>query len=329
VGEQRTNNRNLDTALARIGITLGDPSGIGPEIVARTIAAAQRAVVERLVVFCDRPILERGFASTVGAIPRELEIVDRGMLSADRACLGEPSQAGAAAQVAYLEAAVHAAQGGAIAGLVTAPISKSQARRAGFPFPGHTELLAERLGRGEVAMMFAGPTLRVALATVHVPLAEVGQHLTSARIASVIRLGVDSLRRDFAVANPRVGVLGLNPHAGENGLFGREEIDIITPAIEQARRELDCDIAGPLIPDAAYRGGLDLYVAMYHDQALIPAKLVDFERSVNVTLGLSIVRTSPDHGVAYDLAGTGRARHGSFAAALALAVDMVNRRSGG
>jgi 4-hydroxythreonine-4-phosphate dehydrogenase len=303
----------------KIGITLGDPSGIGPEIVARAIAEAEPEVHDRLVVFCDRAVLDRALAAGGLHLPRPVQVVDRGLLSPDQACPGQPTAAGAAAQVGYLEAAVRAAQSGAIAGLATAPISKSQARRAGFEFPGHTEFLAHRLADGDVAMMFAGPSLRVVLATVHIPLAAVGAALTSARIAAVTRLGIDALRRDFGVLRPRVGVLGLNPHAGEGGMFGREEIETIAPAIESCRRELACDIDGPLVPDAAYRGGYDLYVAMYHDQALIPCKLIDFDRSVNVTLGLRIVRTSPDH--------RGAARCDSFAAALGLAIAMVDRRS--
>jgi 4-hydroxythreonine-4-phosphate dehydrogenase len=328
VGSQRTNNPAGTPRGGKIGITLGDPSGVGPEIVARTIAAAARDVVDRLVVFCDRAIFERAFGATRGAVPAGLEVRDRGVLRADEAIPGQPCERGAAAQIAYLEAAVAAAKAGEIGAIATAPINKTQARRAGFSFPGHTEYLAEKLGVDEVAMMFAGPTIRVVLATVHIPLAEVSARLTRKRIADVTRLGVESLRRDFAIERPRVGVLGLNPHAGEGGMFGRDEIETIAPAIEQCRRELGCDIAGPLVPDAAYRGGHDLYVAMYHDQALIPAKLVDFDRSVNVTLGLSIIRTSPDHGVAYDIAGTGRARHESFAAALDLAIAMLPGRSG-
>jgi 4-hydroxythreonine-4-phosphate dehydrogenase len=182
-------------------------------------------------------------------------------------------------------------------------------------------------------MMFAGPTLRVVLATVHVGLAEVPGLLDVDTIAGVTVLGAEALRRDFGIAAPRVGVVGLNPHAGEGGMFGREEIDVIEPAIEEARRRLgpEVDVMGPLVPDAAFRqavgGACDLVVAMYHDQGLIPVKVVDFERTVNVTLGLPIVRTSPDHGVAYDIAGTGKAQHGSFQTAFELCAELVSRRS--
>jgi 4-hydroxythreonine-4-phosphate dehydrogenase len=320
----------------RIGITLGDPTGIGPEIVAAAVAGAAPDLRRRLMIFCDRPVLDRAFAQVTGdRVPAEVKVVDRGQLGADRAVPGQPNAASGAAQVAYLEAAVAAARGQTIAGLVTAPISKRSAKQAGFAFPGHTEFLAERLGAKQVAMMFAGPRLKVALATVHVGLADVSRALTVEGITGVARLAAESLARDFGVRGPvRVGVVGLNPHAGEQGLFGREELDVIGPAVEACRRErgAGADVAGPLVPDAAFRqaadGAHDVLIAMYHDQGLIPVKLVDFEQAVNVTLGLPIVRTSPDHGVAHDIAGTGKARPDSFIAALRLAVEMVERRAG-
>jgi 4-hydroxythreonine-4-phosphate dehydrogenase len=320
----------------RIGITLGDPAGIGPEIVAAALADAAPALRQRLMIFCDRPILDRAFAQvTGGRVPPEIKIVDRGMLSADKAVSGQPTAASAAAQIAYLEAAVAAARGHSIAGLVTAPISKRSARQAGFAFAGHTEFLAERLGATHVAMMFAGPRLKVVLATVHLALAEVPAALTAEGITRTARLAAESLARDFGLRDRpvRLGVLGLNPHAGEHGLFGREEAEIIGPAIAACQRELGSavEVSGPLVPDAAFRqaadGAFDVLVAMYHDQGLIPVKLIDFEKAVNVTLGLPIVRTSPDHGVAYDIAGTGKARPDSFIAALRLADELVERRA--
>ncbi len=317
-----------------IGITLGDPSGVGPEIVAATIAKLDDELRRRLIVFCDRTILSRAFAQRCGSrVPDDLQVVDRGALSADKATVGRPTADGAAAQVAYLEAAAKAALAGDIAGVVTAPISKKQAVGAGFRFPGHTEFFADRLRAERVVMMFAGPTLTVALATVHVALKDVAAALDVEGVAATIVMATDAMVRDFGVEHPRIGVLGLNPHAGEAGQFGREEIEIIAPAIEEARRRLGAtfDIMGPLVPDAAFRdavsGRFDVLVAMYHDQALIPVKLVDFDRAVNVTLGLPLVRTSPDHGVAYDIAGTGEARLDSFQAALDLAFELVARRS--
>jgi 4-hydroxythreonine-4-phosphate dehydrogenase len=311
----------------RIGITLGDPSGIGPEIVALALAQAPADLRERVLVFGDRAILERGAASARVDLPPMLEIIECGGLPADQARPGQPSASGGAAQVAYLERATEAAKDGAIAGLVTAPISKSTARAAHFGFNGHTDFLAARMGASRVAMMFAGPRFKVVLATAHMPLSEVAQAITVDAVSGSALMAIDAMRRDFGVARPRVGVLGLNPHAGEGGMFGPEEIATIAPAVEIIRRRGgDVEVTGPLVPDAAFRQPFDLFVAMYHDQALIPVKLVDFEASVNVTLGLPIVRTSPDHGVAYDIAGQGVARPTSMIAALELCARCVAGR---
>jgi 4-hydroxythreonine-4-phosphate dehydrogenase len=314
----------VTSAAPRIGVTIGDPAGIGPEIVAAALARAP-ALRARCVVYGHRALLECG-ARTVGVTPPTVDVVDVGEPTVTA---GSPDEASGRLQVAYLEAAIAAARAGELAALVTAPISKTWAKAGGLAFPGHTELLADRFAASPVAMMFAGPSLRVALATVHVPLAQVARELTTERIIQVGLLLADALARDFAIASPRLGVLGLNPHAGEGGLLGTEDRDVIAPAVAALRvRGLAVD--GPLVPDAAFRdaagGRWDGVVAMYHDQALIPVKLVDFERAVNVTLGLPIVRTSPDHGTAYDLAGTGRARHASMLAALELAAEMVARR---
>jgi 4-hydroxythreonine-4-phosphate dehydrogenase len=245
----------------------------------------------------------------------------------DRAVPGAPDEASGAAQVGYLEAAVAAAARGELAAIVTAPISKTWAKRAGFAFPGHTEMLAERLGARDVVMMFAGPRFKIALATVHVPLRDVPQVLTTAGLRRTIELLAEALVRDFGIAAPRIGVVGLNPHAGEGGLLGTEDRDVIAPALAPLP---PATLTGPLIPDAAFRdalhGSVDALVAQYHDQGLIPVKLVDFDEAVNLTLGLPIVRTSPDHGTAYDIAGKGVARSVSMQRALALAVEMVARR---
>lgn len=317
----------------RLGVTIGDPSGIGPEIVRRALAEAPASLRARVTVFGDAGVLAR--APGGGDLAGVTVVAVTSLATAD-AAPGAPTAAGGAAQVAYLEAAVRAAQAGEIDALVTAPISKTQARAAGFAFPGHTEYLAERLGAAEHAMLFAGPRLRVVLATIHLAIADVPRGLTAAGVARAIALGGVACARDLGVARPRIGVVGLNPHAGEGGLFGGEERDVIVPGIAGGRARLAAagvaaEVIGPLVPDAAFRAAVtdsrwDLLVAMYHDQGLIPVKLIDFEDAVNVTLGLPIVRTSPDHGVAYDIAGTGQARHRSFAAALALADSMAGRR---
>jgi 4-hydroxythreonine-4-phosphate dehydrogenase len=314
----------------RIGITLGDPSGIGPEIVARALANASPQLLRRLLLFGTRSILERGAEQAGAPLPSPLALVEPDPLTPDMAPPGRPSATAGAAQVAYLDAAVLAATDGEIAGLVTAPMSKTTARAADFAFTGHTDYLAARLGSTRVAMMFVGPRFKVVLATTHIPLMRLAQELTSDRIVTVTLMAADALRRDFGVSKPRIGILGLNPHSGEGGLFGHEEATTIMPAIESIRHHLtDCQVVGPLVPDTAFRMDLDLWVAMYHDQGLIPVKLIDFESSVNVTLGLPIVRTSPDHGVAYDIAGQGIARANSFIAALDLCVKLVDNRQKG
>jgi 4-hydroxythreonine-4-phosphate dehydrogenase len=312
--------------VTRLGITLGDPAGIGPEIVAATLAAAPDAWRARLVVYGDRGPLERGARAIGVALPAGLTVIGDGR--GDAVELGRPGEASGAAQVGYLEAAVAAAARGELDAIVTAPISKTWARRAGFAFPGHTEMLASRLGARDVVMLFAGPRLKVALATVHIPLAEVARTLTTTGLRATLAIVVHALVHDFGIAAPRVGVVGLNPHAGEGGLLGAEDRDVIAPALEPLP---PARLSGPLVPDAAFReladGRHDALIAMYHDQGLIPVKLIDFDEAVNVTLGLPIVRTSPDHGTAYDIAGTGRARPVSMQRALALAVELAGRRA--
>jgi 4-hydroxythreonine-4-phosphate dehydrogenase len=314
--------------VTKVGITLGDPAGIGPEIVAATVHALSREWRDRIVVYGDRKPLERAAASLGIQLP-ELDLV--GVGAGDASVPGAPDTISGAAQVGYLEAAVAAAAHGELAAIVTAPISKSWARRAGFEFLGHTEMLAARLGARDVAMFFVGPKLKVALATVHRPLAEVVSDLSTERIRTVIELVARSMVRDLGVTAPRIGVVGLNPHAGEDGLLGDEDADIIAPAL--ALPLPPATLLGPLVPDAAFRdavhGRYDALIAMYHDQGLIPVKLVDFDDSVNVTLGLPIVRTSPDHGTAYDIAGRGIARATSMQRALTLAFEMVGRRAVG
>lgn len=320
--EPAEGNEPAATGADRIAVTLGDPSGIGPEIVGKALAAAPGALARRVVVFGDGGALR-------GAVPDGIALRAVTHLAPEDARPGRPTPAGAAAQVAYVEAAVAAARAGEVAALVTAPIAKAQVRRAGFAFDGHTDYLAHAFGARRVAMMFAGPRLKVVLATVHLPLRDVPARVTADRVRDCIELVADAMVRDFGAARPRVGVVGLNPHAGEAGLFGDEEQVAIAPAIA-ACRAAGIDCGGPLVPDAAFRAAMsgrwDALVAMYHDQALIPVKLVDFDDAVNVTLGLPIVRTSPDHGVAYDIAGAGRARPTSFVAALRLADELLARR---
>jgi len=313
----------------RIAISLGDPCGIGPEVVARALAA--RPDVDA-IVYGDAGVLARA-AGAAGVPPPAADRVRAVTnLVPGEVPPGKPNDEGGRAQLAYLAAATAAALAGEAAALVTAPISKQWIARAGFPFPGHTEYLASRANVREFAMMLAGPKLRVTVATTHVPLRDVAGLLTADGIASTIWLTVDVLARRFGIPAPRVAVAGLNPHAGEAGRFGDEEDRLVRPAIEAARARIAAagaaaDISGPHVPDVVFReaarGRFDAVVALYHDQGLIPLKLLHFDEGVNVTLGLPFVRTSPDHGTAYDIAGSGRASADSFVAALDLAARLV------
>jgi len=283
----------------RIAITTGDPSGIGPEIAAKAAADPRvRAACEPIIY---GPLGEERFAP--------------GVLSA------------AAGQAAYdtLVRAVDAAKAGAVDGLATAPINKEAFRLAGLRWRGHTDLLAHLTGAPHVAMMFHSDELRVVLATIHIPLAEVPRALTQSLMEKTIALTARELPL-FDKVQPRIAVAGLNPHAGEHGLFGSEDAEVIAPAIEACRAR-GVDVSGPFPADTVFvrarRGEFDVVVACYHDQGLIPVKLVAFGRAVNVTLGLPIVRTSVDHGTAFDIAGKGVADPESMIAATLLAARLA------
>jgi 4-hydroxythreonine-4-phosphate dehydrogenase len=312
-----------------IAISLGDPAGIGPEIVARALAA--RPGVDA-IVFGDPGVLTRA-ASVAGVVAPAAERIQAVSGAGDAEIVaGQPTDRSGKAQLAYLTAATDAVLGGRCRALVTAPISKHWISRAGFSFPGHTEYLADRSGTREFAMMLAGPTLRVTVATTHVALRDVSRLLTVEGIASTIALTGEALARRFGIARPRVAVAGLNPHASEEGRFGDEEERLVSPAMVRASERLanaglSAEVTGPHVPDAIFRraarGEFDAVVALYHDQGLIPLKLLHFDEGVNVTLGLPFVRTSPDHGTAYDIAGRGVARPDSFLAALDLALRLA------
>ena len=324
----------------RIGITLGDPAGVGPEIAMKALADESiRAMAEFVVFGCPMRRLvdlasqepdfishEHDLSAWDGHVHGVGLIHDLDELSG--LLYGIPTKMGGDASIRYILAAIDAAKRGCIDGIVTAPISKEAVRLAGYRWPGHTELLTEKFGAKDVAMMFAGGPLRVILVTIHMSLAEAIRAVTADRIVKTCRLGSDAVRRYFGVEVPRLGVCGLNPHASEAGQFGFEEREIIGPAIEQAKAAGICAF-GPLPPDTAFyqalRGRFDLIVAMYHDQGLIPVKTVAFDESVNITLGLPIVRTSVDHGTAYDIAGQGLANPTSMKAAVRMAVDMIHR----
>ncbi|MDK1032296.1 MAG: 4-hydroxythreonine-4-phosphate dehydrogenase PdxA [Planctomycetia bacterium] len=228
--------------------------------------------------------------------------------------------------MAFVASAVEAVKQGQTDAIVTGPIHKQAIKMAGYPWPGHTELLAEKFGASHVAMMFAGGPFRVVLATIHIPLADVPRSLTTEGVVETICLADDALRKWFGIGKPTIGVLGLNPHASDGGRFGHEEEQIIEPAIREAARR-GIAAVGPVVPDVAFRqateGRFDCLVAMYHDQALIPVKTVAFDKAVNITLGIDCIRTSVDHGTAYDIAGRGVADPSSMKAAIRMAAAMA------
>ena len=315
-------------------LSCGDPSGIGPEIAAKAWEVLGAALP--FVWVGDPAHLPRGTRVRELSSPAEamlhagagLPVLPHAFPAA--AIPGQPAPENAAAVISAIERAVKIVQAGEGLALTTAPIHKKALKDgAGFAFPGHTEFLAHLAGGAEVVMMLAAeapvPPLRVVPATIHIALSEVPRALTPELLRTTIRLTVEGLRRDFAIENPRIAVAGLNPHAGEGGAMGGEERDWMRDVLEGLRAE-GFAVAGPLPADTMFhpaaRAGYDAAVCAYHDQALIPIKTLDFDGGVNVTLGLPFVRTSPDHGTAYDIAGTGRANPASLIAALRMAARM-------
>ena len=305
--------------LLPILITMGEPSGIGPEV---AVAAFEH------------------FGGRIGNHPLKL-VGDAGVFASHKKALvptsapvtaiaGQPDERNAASVTQAIEIAVSACLAGEAAALVTAPIHKAVLNAAGFAFPGHTEFLAHLTGARRAVMMLASDKLRVVPLTIHMPVAEVPKAISKQAVFDTGEIILTALRRDFGILNPRLAVAGLNPHAGEDGMLGPEDAAVIAPAIA-ALVARGFHVRGPLSADTLFheeaRKNYDAALCMYHDQALIPIKTLSFWDGVNVTLGLPIVRTSPDHGTALDIAGTGRADPASLIAALAMADDMARRRN--
>jgi 4-hydroxythreonine-4-phosphate dehydrogenase len=331
-----------------IAITMGDPAGIGPEIIVKALSKPRGRRVRQLcrpLVIGDRAFLKQtarrlkssvqirsvGDPESAAPIPG-IDVIDLMNLDPARLAPGRPSAAGGRAAAEAIQTAVRLAMDRRVAAVVTAPISKEALHAAGYRFPGHTEWLAELSGAKEVGMLMVSPSrskkapgLRILLATTHLALRDVPDRLTRERLQTLIRLAYDAATRYFGLRHPRLAVTGLNPHAGEGGLFGREEDEIIRPAVAAARRKA-FPVVGPEPADSlirrAFEGKYDMVIAMYHDQALIPVKLLGFGRAVNVTVGLPFIRTSPDHGTAYDIAGKGVADPGSLIEAIRMAVAL-------
>jgi len=339
-GHHEAGGEGTAPSLPPLAISLGDPAGIGPEVVAKSWDARHSLSLPPFAAVGDPRSIAAVWDGPLAIIsdPREAEgAFERGLpliaVPAQGADIpGHPTVAGAHCSLDSLELAVGLARSGSCSAVVTGPVSKHQLYSIGFTHPGQTEFVAERCGVSprNVAMMLAGPTLRTVPVTTHMPLSDVFGALTSALIEARGRATLRGLQRNFGLAEPRLAVAGLNPHAGESGALGREEIEIIAPAIEALRAE-GWDVSGPHPADTMFhtfaRANFDAALCMYHDQALIPLKALHFEEGVNMTLGLPIVRTSPDHGTAFDIAGEDRADPRAMAAAIRMAASCARHRT--
>lgn len=323
-----------------LGLTMGDPAGIGPEVIAKALADRALARLCRPVVVGSRAVMER----TITSLKLPLQVVEFDPTNSPRLKAGQVAVIDAlksplpkfrmgvaadvtgAASIDFIKRAVQLAQAGSLGGIVTAPINKEAMNMAGYHYPGHTELLADLTQTKEFGMMIVGGPLKIMFTTTHVAINQLSPLLTTERITKAIRLAHLGLTRYFGIARPKIGVAALNPHAGEHGLFGNEEATSIAPAVQQARAA-GIKASDPLPADTLFgkaaRGGYDGVVAMYHDQGLIPLKLLAFGTCVNLTVGLPIIRTSVDHGTAYDIAGKGVAEHGSLLAAVKVAARLA------
>lgn len=322
-----------------LSVSLGDPAGIGPEVVAKAWDNRQALDLPPFVAVGDPRSLSEVWDGPLAIVsdPAEARAAfDHGLPllavpAASASSPGQPTNAGAHCSLDSLELAVGLARSGSCAGVITGPVAKHQLYSIGFSHPGQTEFVAERCGvsPSNVAMMLAGPTLRTVPVTTHLPLRDVPGVLTTALIEARGRVTLRGLQRSFGIASPRLAVAGFNPHAGENGALGREEMDLIEPAIATLRAE-GWDVTGPHPADtmfhASARARYDAALCMYHDQALIPLKALHFEEGVNLTLGLPIIRTAPDHGTAFDIAGQDRADPRAMAAAIRMAATCAQHR---
>jgi 4-hydroxythreonine-4-phosphate dehydrogenase len=324
--------------IAPLAVSLGDPKGIGPEIVAKAWSALKTSGPAFAVVGDYEAVAAAAPMARRIATPAEAsEVFADALPVLDRPIgPGEPERARAESVIGWIEQATALALAGEASGVVTAPIAKAPLYAAGFRFPGHTEFLADLTAhvpyageRGPVMMLIA-KDLRVALVTIHTPLAAVPGEVTVERVVRTALVTHQSLRRDFGLAQPRLALAGLNPHAGEGGSIGREEIEVLGPALAALRAQ-GVDISDPKPSDSLFheeaRRRYDAVVCLYHDQALIPIKTLDFWGGVNITLGLPVVRTSPDHGTGFDIAGKGIARPDSLIAAIRAAAEIATRRA--
>jgi 4-hydroxythreonine-4-phosphate dehydrogenase len=322
--------------MKKIAITLGDPAGVGPEIIIKAISSPEILAICTPIVIGDRIAVEEALCildlpwkiKNINS-PEEsqsdketIEIIDMKFLK--KFITGKPDADNGKACAGYIRKAVELAVNKEVDAIVTAPISKESLNIAGLKWPGHTEMLAEFTATKDYAMMLAGGNIKVVLATIHTSLRSVPDLITKENVLKTIFLAKKACEM-LGITNPKIAVAGLNPHAGENGMFGDEESKIIIPAIDEAKKQ-GTPVTGPYPPDTifykAYKGEIDIVVCMYHDQGLIPLKMVAFEQGVNITVGLPIIRTSPDHGTAYDIAWKGIANPSSMIEAIKMAVKL-------
>jgi 4-hydroxythreonine-4-phosphate dehydrogenase len=336
----------------RLALTLGDPAGIGAEVILKALADPEVTQNCDVVLVGSKHLLTKTYEnisknidnSLALANPADLSLID--VPSASEIITGVGNAASGAASFAYMESAISQTLAGEFDGIVTGPIAKSAWKAAGYNYPGQTELLAERAGIDRFGMLFVGRspftgwTLRALLATTHIPLRQVAEALTPQLLTKKLDLLVECLENDFGIKNGRIAIAGLNPHSGEMGQLGTEEIDWLIPWLESQRQKRPhLQLEGPIPPDTMWvkpgmawygnspvKNPADAYLALYHDQGLIPVKLMAFDRAVNTTIGLPFVRTSPDHGTAFDIAGKGIADATSMKAAIQLAVELVKQK---
>jgi 4-hydroxythreonine-4-phosphate dehydrogenase len=326
-----------------IAITMGDPAGIGPEIILKALDDPQVEKACRLLIFGDRQILEStarrlGKAFSINSIHRldraesyqeSVGLYEAFCLPGDQVIPGRPEPGWGAAALEYIRLAARSALKGQVEAMVTCPISKEMIRRLRTSFTGHTEFLARQSKTRSFGMMLVGQRLKVSLVTIHLPLKKALRILDTPKILRTIELTHQTLTGRFGIKNPRIAVAGLNPHAGEQGAFGSEEEVIIAPAIQAAQGQ-GLQVSGPYPPDTLFywaaQGRYDAVVALYHDQGLIPLKLLHFDTAVNITMGLPFIRTSVDHGTAFDIAGKGIANPDSLTQAILLAANFAGRK---
>jgi 4-hydroxythreonine-4-phosphate dehydrogenase len=326
-----------------IAITMGEPAGIGPEVIVKALSDPVLRHRAKYIIYGMNELLSYAadlaefdvfwwrdqYNGRLRSYPHDVVVVDYDQYSMLGNAIRTPSKMGGEASMRFCVDAIEAAKSKLVDAVVTAPIAKESWKLAGYHFPGHTELFAEKSGARRYAMMFAGGPLKVVLATVHIPLAGVWGRLNIGAVFQPIELVHEALVNWFDIPKPRIAVCGVNPHAGENGQFGDDEERIIAPAILMARDQ-GIDVTGPYPGDTVFlqakNGKFDAVVAMYHDQGLIPVKLLAFDQAVNLTIGLPIVRTSPDHGTAFDIVGRNRANPGSMRAAIEMAINLAIKR---